>query len=192
MAKVKGKAGRKSMLTKETEWRICDIIRKGHTQAAAARAANIHPTTLTRWLTEGRRHRRGKYRRLLQAVEKARSQLCEDLDAVEHEIAMDRSLPAAVRLRAVQQIRTRVFAHAAPMATIDVYHHAVLEHAPSTREAEQPPRSIVTDSELNGAPTEVLADMLESLRQARARLPDNSRMQDDDEDGDVIDASEVA
>jgi len=183
--------GRRSLLTKETEWRICDAIRNGHTQAAAARAAGINPNTLSRWLREGRLHRAGKFRRLLQAVEEARSRLGEDLDNIEIEIAKNRSLPASTRLRAVQMIRGRVFGHA-PGTAVDVYHHhdgeVQVAVGNSQSRDEEPPRSLVTDRELNTGEDEVLAEMLEALRQARARMPAGDSQGSDD----VIDAEEVA
>ena len=185
--------GRRSALTTDTEWAICDEIRKGHTQSAAARAAGVHPRTLSRWLEEGRKHRKGKFRRLLEAVEKARSELREVLDATEYEIAVDKSLPATVRLRAVQMIRARIWGHghAQPLSVVDVYHHHDHQHevtvqADAQAQDEEPPRSLVSDHDLHSLPDAALREALEGLQRARAMLPDSESTPD------VIDAQDVA
>jgi len=51
--------------------KIVDLVRAGNYLEVAAIAANVHRTTVHRWLRLGREQRRGKYRRFLDAVEKA-------------------------------------------------------------------------------------------------------------------------
>lgn len=171
---------------------ICGSLRKGHTQSEAARAGGIHPRTLSRWLEEGRRHKRGKFKRLVAAADEARSQLRAELDDIEYEIATDRSLPASIRLRAVHAIRSRVFAHEqrGGMTVVDVYHHHEHQHdvqvdaTVTVEQEERPPVSLVSENELATLPDDALADMLEALQKARAALPGPAP--------DIIDSEEVA
>lgn len=51
--------------------RIVDLVRAGNYLEVAATAAGIHRSTLHRWLKLGREQPRGRYRRFLDAVEKA-------------------------------------------------------------------------------------------------------------------------
>jgi predicted site-specific integrase-resolvase len=54
--------------------RIVDLIRAGNYLEVAAAAAGIHRTTLHRWMRLGREQKRGRYRRFLNAVEKAQAE----------------------------------------------------------------------------------------------------------------------
>ncbi len=54
--------------------RICDLVRAGNYLEVAANAAGIHPTTLHRWLRQGRAQVRGRYRKFVNAVEKAQAE----------------------------------------------------------------------------------------------------------------------
>ena len=54
--------------------RITDLIRAGNYLEVAATAAGIHPTTLHRWLRQGRAQVRGRYRKFVNAVEKAQAE----------------------------------------------------------------------------------------------------------------------
>jgi hypothetical protein len=54
--------------------RIVDLIRAGNFLEVAATAAGIHRSTLHRWLRHGRSQARGRYRKFLNAVEKAQAE----------------------------------------------------------------------------------------------------------------------
>lgn len=180
------------MLTITVQWRITDAIRDGHTLAAAARAGGVAPSTLNRWLAEGRKHRRGKFRRLLTAVETARSELREELDHFDIDVLRDRSMPISARQRAALSIRGRIFGmgQAATAMAVDVYHHHdVSVSAADGRAAEQPPRSLVGDAELTDADTDALRELLVALERARETVPDDEPRR---LTGDVIDAEDTA
>jgi len=51
--------------------KICDLLRAGNYLDTAATAAGVHKTTLHRWLRLGREQKRGRYKKFVEAVEKA-------------------------------------------------------------------------------------------------------------------------
>lgn len=162
-------------LTLAMQERICEAIRNGHTQGAAARSAGIRPETLSRWLREGRKHSRGRYRRLLKAVNDARSSLCEVLDNIEIEMALDPETPHAVRLRAVQAIRQRVFGvnngpHSQHVE-MQVYNFGpTLNVQAGDSKPEDPPRQLLSNAELVSLSDERLTEVLDVMRRAKAEL----------------------
>ena len=54
--------------------RIVDLIRAGNYLEVAASATGIHRTTLHRWMRHGRGQKRGRYKKFLNAVEKAQAE----------------------------------------------------------------------------------------------------------------------
>lgn len=54
--------------------RIVDLVRAGNHLEVAATAAGIHRSTLHRWLKAGKKQLRGRYRKLLESVEKAQAE----------------------------------------------------------------------------------------------------------------------
>ena len=54
--------------------RIVDLIRAGNYLEVAATAAGVHRVTLHRWLRYGRKQARGRYRKFVDAVEKAQAE----------------------------------------------------------------------------------------------------------------------
>lgn len=63
--------GRPSALTPDVQRQLCNAISAGNTRHDAAEYAGVGDSTLRRWLAQGRRQRRGKFRDLLKAVKKA-------------------------------------------------------------------------------------------------------------------------
>jgi len=61
-------------LNPETQSRIIESLKKGHTYDTAAAHADIGISTLYRWLHDGKRARSGKYRDFWEAVKKAESE----------------------------------------------------------------------------------------------------------------------
>lgn len=61
----------RSKLTTERQRRLLGAIRAGNYLSVAARYAGIAPSTLYRWLREGRRERNGPYRAVAKAVDRA-------------------------------------------------------------------------------------------------------------------------
>lgn len=166
---------RNLLLTIEVQWRITDAIRNGHTLAAAAEAAGIGPRTLSRWLSEGRKHRSGKFKRLVLAVEAARIELRSELDTFDIETLRDKSLPIAARQRAAHSIRARVFGgNDRPGHTaVDVYHHHEVT-VDASRRPEEPPRAIVGDERLTGADVGALHELLAILERLRETVPEDT------------------
>src|SRR5947209_796930 len=54
--------------------RIVDLVRAGNYAETAATTVGIHSTTFYRWLKRGKDQKRGRYRKFLNAVEKAQSE----------------------------------------------------------------------------------------------------------------------
>lgn len=65
------KPGRPSKLTPETAQRILDCIRAGNYLETSAAYAGISKSSLFNYLRRGNQQRRGKYRELLESVERA-------------------------------------------------------------------------------------------------------------------------
>lgn len=63
--------GRPTKLTPELQNEICRVIRAGNYIETASAYAGISKDTLYRWLKQGKRAKRGKYRDFSDAVEKA-------------------------------------------------------------------------------------------------------------------------
>ena len=61
-------------LDDETTQKIVDLVRAGNYLEVAALAAGIHKTTLHRWLRFGREQKRGRYKRFVEAVERAQGE----------------------------------------------------------------------------------------------------------------------
>lgn len=190
------KGGRRVLLNKHVQWTICDAVAKGQTLHAAANAAGIHPATLRRWLKHGRDARRGKFHKLVVAVDEARARLRQELDHTEWEILTDKDQPGSTRLRAVEMVRRRVFdgleRMGVPTGVIDVYHHhehtVSREVEESTAKEETPPQSLITDSQLQLGDDEELEAALAALRDVQHRLEDRAS----EDSPDIIDSSEVA
>ena len=61
-------------LDEATTQKICDLLRAGNYLDTAATAAGVHKTTLHRWLRLGREQKRGRYKKFVEAVEKAQGE----------------------------------------------------------------------------------------------------------------------
>ena len=61
-------------LDEVTTQKICDLLRAGNYLDTAATAAGVHKTTLHRWLRLGREQKRGRYKKFVEAVEKAQGE----------------------------------------------------------------------------------------------------------------------
>ena len=85
--------------------RLVALIRAGNYLEVAATAAGIHRSTLHRWLRLGREQKRGRYRKFLNAVEKAQAESESRDVAIIAKAASDDWKAAAWRLERKQPRR---------------------------------------------------------------------------------------
>ncbi len=67
------KSGRHCLLTPELQQRICNSLQLGAYLEDAARYNNVSVPTVFRWLAQGQKQRRGKFREFRDAIEKAKT-----------------------------------------------------------------------------------------------------------------------
>ena len=65
--------GRPTKLTKQREEGIASMIEEGHSQASAARAHGVDPTTLTRWINKGKEQGEGIFADFYKRIARARA-----------------------------------------------------------------------------------------------------------------------